>query len=57
MAQPSKRMKGTGRVTFIAHRDTITAELNAGWPMKAVYEKLATSWALATRNSPGMCTC
>lgn len=41
MAELSKRMKGMGRVTFIAHRDKIAAELAAGWPMKAVHEKLA----------------
>jgi hypothetical protein len=31
-------MKGIGRVTFIAHLAEITAELDAGWPLKAVYE-------------------
>lgn len=31
-------MKGIGRVAFIAHLAEITAELDAGWPLKAVYE-------------------
>ncbi len=31
-------MKGIGRVTFIAHLAEITAEIDAGWPLKAVYE-------------------
>jgi len=31
-------MKGIGRVTFIAHLTEITAELDAGRPLKAVYE-------------------
>jgi hypothetical protein len=31
-------MKGIGRVTFIAHLAEITAELDAGWTLKAVYE-------------------
>lgn len=36
-----KRMKGTGRVSFMAQLADITAELDAGWPVKAVYEKRA----------------
>ena len=32
-------MKGTARVAFLAHRAEIEAELEAGWPMKAVYQK------------------
>ena len=31
-------MKGIGRVTFMAHLAVITAELDAGRPLKAVYE-------------------
>jgi hypothetical protein len=33
-----QRMKGVGRVAFIAHIADITAELDAGWPIKAAYE-------------------
>jgi hypothetical protein len=36
-----KRMKGVARVAFLAHRAEIEAELEAGWPIKAVYEKRA----------------
>lgn len=36
-----RRMKGVGRVAFLAHRAEIEAELEAGWPIKAVYEKRA----------------
>ncbi len=36
-----KRMKGTARVAFIAHRAAIEAELDAGWPIKAVYQRRA----------------
>jgi len=31
-------MKGIGRVTFIAHLAEITAELDAGCPLKVIYE-------------------
>lgn len=45
---PPKRMKGTGRVGFLAHKVEIAAELEAGWPVKAVYqaraEKLGISY-------------
>jgi hypothetical protein len=34
-----KRMKGVGRVAFMARLDDITADLEAGWPIKAVYQK------------------
>jgi hypothetical protein len=36
-------MKGVGRVAFIAHLETITTQLDAGWPIKAVYERHATA--------------
>jgi Family of unknown function (DUF5338) len=36
-----KRMKGVGRVAFMAQLADITADLEAGWPMKAVYQKCA----------------
>jgi hypothetical protein len=36
-----KRMKGVGRVAFMAHLAEITADLGAGWPIKAVYQKRA----------------
>jgi hypothetical protein len=46
-------MKGVGRVAFIAHLAEITAELDAGWPIKAVYEnrkeRLGMSYAQFTR--------
>jgi hypothetical protein len=46
-------MKGLGRVAFIAHLAEITAELDAGWPIKAVYEnrkgRLGMSYAQFTR--------
>jgi len=48
-----RRMKGVGRVAFIAHLAEITAELDAGWPIKAVYEnrrdRLGMSYAQFTR--------
>ena len=48
-----KRMKGTGRVAFMAQRAAITAELEAGWPLKAIYEsrreRLGISYAQFTR--------
>jgi hypothetical protein len=34
-----RRVKGLGRVAFIANLQEITAELEAGWPIKAVYDK------------------
>ena len=34
-----RRVKGIGRVAFIANLDEITVELDAGWPIKAVYTK------------------
>jgi hypothetical protein len=46
-------MKGVGRVAFIAHLAEITAELDAGWPIKAVYanrrDRLGMSYAQFTR--------
>jgi Family of unknown function (DUF5338) len=39
-SQP-KRIKGIGRVAFISHLAEITADLDAGWPVKAVYQKQA----------------
>lgn len=53
-ASPDRRpMKGVGRVTFIAHLAEITAELEAGWPLKAVYEnrqgRLGISYAQFAR--------
>jgi hypothetical protein len=47
------RMKGVGRVAFIARLAEITAELDAGWPIKAVYEarkeQLSMSYAQFAR--------
>jgi Family of unknown function (DUF5338) len=34
-----KRMKGVGRVAFMAQLADITTDLEAGWPVKAVYRK------------------
>lgn len=46
-------MKGVGRVAFIAHLAEITAELDAGWPIKAVYknrkDRLGMSYTQFTR--------
>jgi hypothetical protein len=42
-----KRMKGMGRVVFIAHLDAIRAELDAGWPIKAVFQKRADKLAIS----------
>src|SRR5271166_4478643 len=41
MAQPSreKPVRGTARVAFIAHLDTITAELAQGYTALAVYQR------------------
>jgi hypothetical protein len=48
-----RRMKGIGRVAFIAHLAEITTELDAGWPIKAVYEnrkqRLGMSYAQFSR--------
>lgn len=41
MAEAPKRMKGVGRVAFLAHRIEIAAELEAGWPIKAIYQRRA----------------
>lgn len=41
------RMKGVGRVAFIAHLETITTELDAGWPIKAVYERHAAELSMS----------
>ena len=38
---PEKRMKGVARVAFLAHRTEIQVELDAGWPIKAVYDRRA----------------
>ncbi len=40
-SSPHKRIKGIGRVAFIAHLADITADLDAGWPVKAVYQRQA----------------
>jgi hypothetical protein len=45
-SQP-KRIKGIGRVAFIAHLADITADLDAGWPAKAVYERRAGSLGIS----------
>jgi Family of unknown function (DUF5338) len=48
-----KRMKGIGRVAFLAQLAEITAELDAGWPIKAVYDnrkqRMGISYAQFTR--------
>lgn len=51
---PDRRStKGVGRVTFMAHLAEITAELDAGRPLKAVYEnrqdRLGISYRQFTR--------
>lgn len=42
-----KRMKGVGRVAFVAHLAEITADLEAGWPIKAVYQKRAVKLGMS----------
>jgi len=55
MSEPpdQKRIRGVGRVTFLAHLAEITAELDAGWPLKVVYEnrsgRLGISYTQFTR--------
>jgi Family of unknown function (DUF5338) len=55
MSPPSDRprMKGFGRVAFIAQLAEITAELDAGWPIKAIYDnrkqRLGVSYVQFTR--------
>lgn len=48
-----KHTRGVGRATFLAHLADITAELDAGWPLKVVYEnrggRLGISYAQFTR--------
>ncbi len=41
MAKPSgeRKVRGTARVAFIAHLDTITAELGQGHTAQAIYER------------------
>jgi len=46
-APPPKRMKGMARVTFIAHRAEIEAELDAGWPIKAIYQRRANKLGMS----------
>lgn len=35
------KMKGVGRVAFLAHLDPIQTELAQGWPVKAIYLRYA----------------
>jgi hypothetical protein len=48
MAEALKRMKGSGRIAFIAQQNEIASELKAGWPIKASYlariDKLGMSY-------------
>lgn len=34
-----KRYKGEGRVNFLAHLESIREAVQAGWPIKAVYDQ------------------
>jgi len=36
---PVKRYKGEGRVRFLANLDSIRNEVEAGWPLQAVYDR------------------
>jgi hypothetical protein len=36
---PVKHYKGEGRVTFLANLDSIRNEVEAGWPLQAVYDR------------------
>jgi hypothetical protein len=38
---PPKRIKGLGRVAFLAQRADIAADLDAGWPLTAIYARRA----------------
>jgi hypothetical protein len=48
MAEAVKRMKGSGRIAFLAQQNEIASELKAGWPVKASYlarvDKLGMSY-------------
>ena len=48
MVTVPKRMRGSGRIAFLAQRNEIAAELEAGWPVKASYlaraDRLAISY-------------
>jgi hypothetical protein len=41
LPERKRRMKGVGRVAFMARLEEITADLEAGWPVKAIYQKNA----------------
>jgi hypothetical protein len=53
MVTAAKRMKGSGRIAFLAQKNEIAAELKAGWPLKASYlaraDKLGISYQQFTR--------
>ena len=36
---PVKRYKGEGRVSFLANLESIRNEVEAGWPLQAVYDR------------------
>jgi hypothetical protein len=36
-------VKGAGRVSFLAHKDHVRAEVEAGWPLKTIWQRLETS--------------
>lgn len=38
---PPKRIKGIGRVAFLAQRADIAADIEAGWPLTAIYDRRA----------------
>lgn len=35
----TKKYRGGGRVSFLAHLESFKLELNQGWPMRAVYDR------------------
>jgi Family of unknown function (DUF5338) len=53
MVTPPNRMKGSGRIAFLAQKNEIASELKAGWPIKASYlaraEKLGIGYLQFTR--------
>ena len=53
MVAAAKRMKGSGRIAFLAQKNEIASELQAGWPVKASYlaraDKLGISYQQFTR--------
>src|SRR5262249_22121778 len=41
MKRPTRKIKGAGKVAFLANLAAIRKDLDAGWPMSAVHERLS----------------